>query len=321
VNPRAEAVAQVGGRYDARVLEPSPPAVAEAPWYADDPVGRGEPRGALPRLSPVAGAELRWDELASGDGELAEWCARRWLGAYRPLEPVPASLVATREALHRLAERVMAPARRHANGKIGLRYTRGGFGTPFFGEDVQLRVSGETLVVQTRERERAAPITSLAAAATHIGEQLLPESVADDTPLAVDASASAFLGDWYGFGASVLEELRSRTRDEDEPSRVQLWPEHFDIAVEIGLQDTGARANYGASSGDADHDEPYLYVGPWSGVEGLEDLFEATAFPGAELGYAELLRCGDGYAQRETALDFFTRRLEALAARAASSAD
>jgi hypothetical protein len=214
----------------------------------------------------------------------------------------------------------MAPARRRANGKIGLRYTRGGFGTPFFGEDIQLRVTGDELVVQTAEGERSAAITSLAGAAAHVGEALLPEGIADDAPLDVDASASAFLGDWYGFGASVLEELRARTPGEDEPSRVQLWPEHFDIAVEIGSEGAGARANYGASPGDAEHDEPYLYVGPWSGTEGLEELFAATAFPGAEIGYTELVRCSDGYAQREVALDFFTRRLEALAARATSSA-
>jgi len=44
---------------------------------------------------------------------------------------------------------------------------------------------------------------------------------------------------------------------------VQLWPEHFDIAVELGDAAAGARANFGASPGDAVHPEPYLYVAPW----------------------------------------------------------
>ena len=40
------------------------------------------------------------------------------------LGPAPPKLVPTRIALHRLAAHVVSPARRKANGKIGLRYTR-----------------------------------------------------------------------------------------------------------------------------------------------------------------------------------------------------
>ena len=39
-NPRAEAEDILGGDYEARVLEPSPPAVTEDPW-TDDPVEPG----------------------------------------------------------------------------------------------------------------------------------------------------------------------------------------------------------------------------------------------------------------------------------------
>ena len=38
VDARKEAFDRVGGRFDARVLEPSPPAVTVPPWFADDPV-------------------------------------------------------------------------------------------------------------------------------------------------------------------------------------------------------------------------------------------------------------------------------------------
>ena len=54
MNPRAEAIARVDGRYDARVLEPSPPAVADhrgspttrsaaANRQATDPASRPSP--------------------------------------------------------------------------------------------------------------------------------------------------------------------------------------------------------------------------------------------------------------------------------------
>ena len=71
------------------------------------------------------------------------------------------------------------------------------------------------------------------------------------------------LADWFGFGCSVLEELRAGAPDADA-TRCQLWPEHFDLAIELGDADSGARAAYGASPGDAGHPDPYLYVSPWS---------------------------------------------------------
>ena len=41
-NARQEAFERLGGRYEVRVLEPSPPAVDEEPWFADDPTARGD---------------------------------------------------------------------------------------------------------------------------------------------------------------------------------------------------------------------------------------------------------------------------------------
>jgi hypothetical protein len=216
---------------------------------------------------------------------------------------------------------VLKPAREQANGKIGLRFTRSGFGTPFFGRDVQLRVLGGDLIVQEGERERTAPIVSLAQAAEHVGADLLPaagegsagstEQPLDAAPLAIDVDASAFLGDWHGFATSVLEQLRASVGDDAEPSRVQLWPEHFDISVELGAEAAGRRAGYGASPGDEQHPEPYLYVVPWGDTPAGE-LWQASGFSGAELPYAALLEAGSGRAQRELALDFFSQRLAAL---------
>jgi hypothetical protein len=316
VDARAEAFERLGGRYETRVLEPSPPAVGDPPWFADDPVARGEVPSGRRVVSPVGTGDIRWEELARSDEDLQEFCLDRWLGPYRRMEPVPATLVPTRLALHRLAERVISPARRAANGKIGLRYTRGGFGTPFFGaDDTQIRVEAHELVVQRAGEERRAPITTLDAAADHVGRSLLPDDVElDDAPLDVDRAASAFLGDWYGFAASVLEELRVGAGKAVDPSRVQLWPEHFDLAVELGREEasspTGspARAAYGCSPGDENHDEPYIYVAPWVAPPPGE-LWQATGFTGAAMSYAELLEAPD---QRAAALDFLTARLRAL---------
>jgi hypothetical protein len=302
MNPRAEAEDRLGGRYEARVLEPSPPAVAAGPWFADDPVARGS--AERPVVSPVPTGDVLWSELAAGDEDLFAWCSDRWLVCGRRLGAVPDGLVSTRLALHRLAERVISPARRAVNGKIGLRFTRGGFGTPFFGPDVQVRVEGDELVVSEQGAERRSRITTLAAAAGHVGREPLPE--VDDGTLEVDPQVSRFLGDWWGFAAHVLETLRAAAAD---ASRVQLWPEHFDLAVELGSEAAGARATYGFSPGDERHPEPYLYVGPWV-APAPGELWQATGFAGAELGYAALFDAPD---QREAALEFFRVRLAALA--------
>lgn len=308
---RREAEERLQGRYEARVLEPSPPAVTQAPWFAEDPVDGGERRYHRPLVSPVTGGDLLWDELARGDEQLAQWCSWRWLGAYRRLHEPPERLVQTRRALHGVAEHVISPTRRRANGKIGLRYTLGGFGTPFFGNDVQIRVAGEMLIVQIAGRVQHGHLTTLADAAEFIGFDLTRHDLAGaDHRLEVDLEASTFLGEWFGFAASVLEQLRAEDPDRGRDNRVQLWPEHFDVAVELGSQQEGRRAAYGLSPGDAAHEQPYVYVTPWEGVPDSE-LWNAKGFRGAELGYRELLGAED---QREAALSFLRARRDALAA-------
>jgi hypothetical protein len=286
-DPRTEAFERLGGRYDVRVLEPSPPAVAEGPWFADDPAARGDVPAGRTLVSPVSSGDLTWDELARDDPDLAAWCADRWLGAWRRLAPLPARFVACREVLHGYAEGTLKPGREAANGKIGLRYTRGGFGTPFYGADEQLRVEDVELVrVKGGDEASREPIGG------------------------VSAEAVAALADWYGFVTSVLEELRAQAAPELEASRVQLWPEHFDVSTELGAEAGGARAGYGGSPGDDEHDEPYLYVVPWTaGPNG--ELWGAEGFVGAELRYADLLVADH---QRAMALDFFATRLRSLTA-------
>lgn len=278
-----------------QILEPAPPAVGEPPWFADD-----EPVGDR-IVSPYGPIEWRWSMLADVDETLRDWCEERWLGPYRRLQPLPSAFQATRIALHQLAESVVSPARKHANTKIGLRWTLGGFGTPFFGADAQVRVEDGRLVVQEGADARRAPITTVGAARQLLGPLAAPVETAPEAPLEVDVDAAIALGDLYGFATSILEELRYDAPPSLEASRTQLWPEHFDVSVELGGEAAGARAGYGCSPGDEQHSEPYLYVVPWGEVPSGPN-WQASGFNGAEFNYAQLVEAPD---QRAAALEFF----------------
>jgi hypothetical protein len=228
------------------------------------------------------------------------------------LAALPDSFGATRDALHVVAERLVAAARKPDN-EIALTITPGGFGTPPFEfEDGQhqVRVEGIDLVHEHDGMGERAPITSLAEAGELLGPALLPEGVPDDSePLALDAFAADCLADFYAFGDDVLRAFRGELDEDDEPSEIILWPEHFDLALEAGNGQAGARAHYGASPGDDDHPEPYLYVAP-SSARPAGELWNATGFAGAELPYAELVAAADPDA---VAAEFFAGRRAALA--------
>ncbi|MGH9038653.1 MAG: hypothetical protein ACRDZ3_00305 [Acidimicrobiia bacterium] len=315
LDPRQEAEQLLGAGCFARVLEPSPPAVEDGGFFADDPVAAPAPAGAQV-VSPVPGPDVgrTWDEwLAEPDHTgHASWAAERWLGAYRRLPPAPAALADTRLALHRLAAYVISPARRRANTRIALRFTRGGFGTPFFGADDQVRVAGGRLVRGSDE----IPITTLSAAAALVLDGPPDEAWAEgfdvppmgdpDQELGVDPDAAAFLGNWFGFAWSVLEELRS-DRSCTDAGRVQLWPEHFDAAFDCLPENR--RVTFGASPGDAAVPEPYLYVLPWNLDGDDPDLWNAKSFRGAILPFGDLVDPPD---QRGAALAFLRQRRAAL---------
>lgn len=313
-NARQEAKTLVGGAWDVRVLEPSPPAVA-SPWFADDPLDLADARGRV--IAPIHGADQTWDAWVATRPEQAPWVAARWLGAYQRLPATPDGLAQTRLALHRLSAYVMSPARRRVNGKIGLRWTYRGFGTPFFGDDEQVRVQGDQLVKQVGATTDAAPITTLDAAAAFVLNGLpdldwaepfdIPAAGDLDETLPVDRAAAEFLGEWFGYAWSVLEAVRADDATCD-PSRVQLWPEHFDAAFEA-LPDTH-RTMFGASPGDAAHPQPYLYVLPPPQVRRESNgVWNADAFPGAILPWPDVVDAAD---QRAAALAFFRRCRDAV---------
>jgi hypothetical protein len=316
---RAEAQQVVGDNFVALVLEPSPPAVDDGEWFADDPVA-AEAAHERAVVSPVPGRGVTWDAWVRQHTEHASWAAARWLGAYRRLPHPPAALAETRLALHRLAVYVVSPARRRANGKIALRFTFGGIGTPFFGDDEQVRLAGTDIVRQRKDKAKAERVTTLARAAALMldgppdvewAEQFdVPPAGDVDDELPVDAEAAAFLGDWYGFAYSVLEELRSGP-ESTLASRVQLWPEHFDAAFDCGPGTS--RATFGASPGDRGITEPYLYVLPADfDAAPASDIWNADTFNGAVLRFVDLVDVAD---QRATALTFFRRGRDVLLGR------
>lgn len=241
--------------------------------------------------------------------------AREHLGrrGRRPLDPLPGEFESTRFTLHRVAEELLKPKRVLETGnEIALRFTTGGFGTPPWkrgkqsGTAGQLRVDGTELVLTEGGEQHRLGIGDLRTEAKLLG--LDPEGVGAGEVSEMDPAAAAGLADWFAFGTVALADLIERQPGLD-PEPIRLWPEHFDVATVLGSEAEGTRANYGASPGDGDHREPYLYVGPWEPRKG--ELWNATAFPGAELSYADLLSAGD---QLDAALRFFSERLEALTA-------
>lgn len=227
----------------------------------------------------------------------------------RPLGELPASFASTRVALHAVAERLLKAKRELETGKeIALGFAPEGFGTIPWDRGVagggsgSVRVEGTELVLVEDGEERRAPADDLQG-----GAELLHVPMTEGGSGPVDAAGAAALTDWFAFGTVVLADLLDRHPDPGADP-IRLWPEHFDVATTLGDEEAGRRANVGASPGDDDHPEPYLYVGPWdSSVTG--PLWNATGFPGAELPYRELAGEPD---QLAAAAAFIDSRLAAL---------
>ena len=227
-------------------------------------------------------------------------------------------LRSTRLSLHAVAEHVLAAARYRAVGRIGLRATQGGFGTPPYhwdGEEEEARIVGRELIVQRGASTSRAELTTIAAAAALVGvEPGAPDVYKQttdhpvDAPLEIDDGGAAALAAWFEEVWSALEELRDQSTAEDAASDVTLWPEHFDAAMETGNEAAGARGTYGASPGDAHHPQPYLYIELWSDVP-TDPFWNDTAFRGASLVYDEVRESGDA---PEAIRAFFRRGRELL---------
>ncbi len=159
-------------------------------------------------------------------------------------------MTATRRALHRVAEYLLAGPQYRASGTIRLRVSDGGFATV---AEPNLAVDGRELVADGARYELAgATLADLAAAAgLDGGAPDSYESSSDTRPddvLDVDVVDAARLAEALATGDAAL---RSFAPDV-EPV---LWPEHFDIAIRVD------GVNYGVSPGDDYIDEAYAYVG------------------------------------------------------------
>ena len=313
-NPRAEAQSLLPAGHEARVLEPSPPANTDPSWFADDPTDPSGAKGTV--VTPIDGEGVSWEAVASDNSGLRPFITSRWLGDYARLVALPEGFSDTRQAMHQLAFFAIAPKRQVATGKIGLRFTYRGFGTPFFGDDEQIRVEDGTLVYQRKGEASQSSVVTLRHACEFLGTsywdpwfegfQDPPPPLGPDRELEASSNAAAALGDWFGFGTSVLEQAR-RTEGATDVSRVQLWPEHFDLAFEMGTGES--RASYGASPGDAAHPDPYLYISAWEEIDRSEPFWNDSAFNGASFSYRMLLEAPD---QRRAALEFFDRGFRKL---------
>jgi len=164
-------------------------------------------------------------------------------------------LVATRRALHGVAELVIAGPQYASSGTIRLRVVPGGFA----GTTSGLGVDGGELVWEggrtplggtCRRMAEAAGVEASVPAVYGAGSGVDPDEV-----LTFDAEALMIVSGCFERGDSAL-----RTFAPDaEPV---LWPEHFDVGRSLG------EVNYGVSAGDDGHEAPYAYVAPWEPREG-----------------------------------------------------
>lgn len=241
-----------------------------------------------------------------------------------PRPPLPADYVRTRTDLHRVATHVLAAKRFAVSGRFGLRVTPGGFATPLFGDgehEELLRVSAGALVREHRDADgphtTVVPLggASLATVAAAVEVEIDPTfSVGKDTPelgdvdaaLVVDPQASAVMAAVLALGAIALDATLARLGPAATPIVAQVWPEHFDLGLDVGVG--GQRVNLGASVGDGYHAAPYVYVGPWNAERPGDPAYWNTGF-GALLGYDALVAAPDPVAAM---IEFFGTGLDLL---------
>ena len=218
------------------------------------------------------------------------------------LIPLPPDFAETRDALHQVAFFAVSPARYRAVGRMGLRAAPGGFGTPEFDGRV-VRVEGDLLISETEGASSSQKLTTVREAAEFLGIPYEVDWFADfhdplapgdpDGALQIDDDSARALGHWFEYVTTVLEEVQRHGTPDDEISEIQLWPEHFDPATELGDADLGQRASFGGSPGDGAHDGPYLYVAAWGDIDRSEDYWNDDSFNGSSISYSELAAADD----------------------------
>lgn len=166
----------------------------------------------------------------------------------------------SREALHAAAEWLLAGPQHLASGTIRLQVS-GGVVTTLDGQTV---IGPDGLTQTTAAGTNVTPwATTVAAMGLAAGiEPSVPQGLYQDhaalgvdDPLTVDEASARRLLAWFGIGAEGLNGFSPTVSP-------VLWPEHFDLAIAVD------EVNYGVSLGDAHHESPYAYVGPWQQRDG-----------------------------------------------------
>ena len=111
-----------------------------------------------------------------------------------------------------------------------------------------------------------------------------------DEPLTFDAESALQLGDWFAYGLQVIDRVLALQPVTAEPTRARLWPEHFDLGVDLTAAG-GTRLNVGASPGDGFHESAYLYVSPWDASRPGDAAYWNAPF-GAILGSENIVFSG-----------------------------
>ena len=198
--------------------------------------------------------------------------------------------------LHLVGVHIVARARQQATGRFSLRICPGGFGTPEFGADSRrVRVAHGTLIVETdapgapSSTAHAIHGTSMRELADVAGVDLgaaldvghdTPDIGDRDVPLELDRAGSGAVAEWFGIVAAALDQVLGAVPESGGASVARLWPEHFDVAIDVGAK-PDVRVNLGGSPGDAFSGEPYLYVGPWTAERPGDDGFWNAPFGAA----------------------------------------
>lgn len=179
-------------------------------------------------------------------------------------------LRSSREALHAVAELVLAGPQHRASGTIRLRVDPGSIRTV---AAPQLAFTAGTVTGPAGEASLLGPTTTrelAAAVGVDVGapEGLYAEHAAlgPDDPLELDPDAATALLEWFAVGAAALLQFAPA----EQPV---LWPEHFDLAL------TNDSGTFGVSPGDGFSVHPYAYVLPSAP---LDDGFFDAPFGAAQ---------------------------------------
>jgi predicted lactoylglutathione lyase len=185
--------------------------------------------------------------FADPDGHL--WMVLAAPPGQGPFAAETSSLVRTRRQLHGIAECLLAGPEHRDTGEIALRVAPGGFETS---AGPARRLAGTELVTDDRRIPAAGTYADLAA---RLGVEFGRPDIsypdgsgarADDV-VDLDPQAARVLTDWFELGDAALRRL-------DPGLSPILWPEHFDVAIELDGH------SFGVSPGDDDHPTPYAYV-------------------------------------------------------------